>query len=157
MLESDLVFDRLGPALGRAYRTMVEQESHLLDALRHETPCLVHSDFDPSNILVRRMGGHWCVSGVLDWEYAHSGSPLADLGHILRPPAGEVPGFQQGLVQGYTARGGKLPSAWRAISRLLDLAAFVEFLSRPGAGPEVIRSARQAVQKTIHTWKKPSL
>jgi fructokinase len=149
MMESELVFERLGPALGAAYRNLVEQESHLLEALRHETPCLVHADFDPGNLLVRRTGGRWRVSGVLDWEYAHSGSPLEDLGHILRPPAGAVPGFQQGLIQGYTANGGKLPPTWRAVSRLLDLTAFVEFLSRPLARPEVIRSARQAVQDTI--------
>jgi aminoglycoside phosphotransferase (APT) family kinase protein len=154
MVESDLVFERLGSTLAAAYRSLVERESHLLEALQNEAPCLVHSDFDPSNILVLRTGSGWQVSGVLDWEYAHSGSPLVDLGHILRPPAVGLPGFQQGLVEGYAGGGGKLPPHWRAISRLMDLTAFVEFLSRPDAGAEVIHSARLAIQDTIRTWER---
>jgi hypothetical protein len=94
------------------------------------------------------------VSGVLDWEFAHSGSPLADLGHLLRPPAGALPGFEQGLLDGYTGAGGSLPAAWRPIARLLDLVAFVEFLSRPGAGPEVVRSARGAIQDLVRSWER---
>ena len=31
----------------------------------------------------------------------------------------------------------------------MDLTAFVEFLSRPGAGPKMIRSARLAIQDTL--------
>jgi len=138
---------------GAAYRTLVEQESHRFDTLRDESPCLVHSDFAPGNIRVHRTGDGWSVSGILDWEYAHSGSPLADLGHILRPPAGAVPGFQQGLISGYTGSGGKLPPGWRALSLLMELIAFVEFLSRPKAGSEVVLSACRAIQDTIQTWQ----
>jgi len=155
-LETDRVFERLGPALGAAYRAFVQRESHRLEALRHAPACLVHSDFDPSNILVRRVDGRWTVSGVLDWEFAHSGSPLEDLGHLLRPPAGAVPGFQEGLVKGYTDAGGQLPPGWRGMASLLDLTAFVAFLARPGAGPEVIRAARHAVRNTLQTWDSPS-
>ena len=43
--------------------------------------CLVHSDFNPKNILVD--SDTLEVTGLLDWEFAHSGSPL----HGPRQPA----------------------------------------------------------------------
>jgi len=152
MVESERMHERLGPALSRAYRTLVAREAPRLEVLRDQPPCLVHSDYDPGNILVRRVDGAWRVTGVLDWEFAHSGSALADLGHILRPPTGSMPGFPQGLAAGYTGAGGFLPGDWRALSRLLDLTAFAEFLGRPDAGPEVIRTARGAIEDTLATW-----
>jgi aminoglycoside phosphotransferase (APT) family kinase protein len=42
---------------------------------------LVHGDFKPGNALVR--GDHLAV--VLDWETAHLGDPLEDLGWITNP------------------------------------------------------------------------
>ena len=44
--------------------------------------CLVHSDFNAKNILVDPDTGE--VTGLLDWEFAHAGSPYTDLGNLLR-------------------------------------------------------------------------
>jgi len=55
------------------------QLAHLDDAAY-----LVHGDFGKRNLLVRSIAGQWIVAAVLDWEFAVSGSPLADLGHFLR-------------------------------------------------------------------------
>jgi aminoglycoside phosphotransferase (APT) family kinase protein len=44
--------------------------------------CLVHSDLNPKNLLVDP--GTATVTGVLDWEFAHAGSPFSDLGNLLR-------------------------------------------------------------------------
>ena len=41
---------------------------------------LVHGDFNPTNILI----DDGAVSGVLDWEYCHSGTPYMDIGNLLR-------------------------------------------------------------------------
>ena len=38
---------------------------------------LVHGDFSLSNVLIDE---HEEVAGILDWEFAHSGNPLADVG-----------------------------------------------------------------------------
>ncbi len=43
--------------------------------------CLVHGDLRPGNFLYE----HERVSGLLDWEMAHLGDPLEDLGWIYRP------------------------------------------------------------------------
>jgi aminoglycoside phosphotransferase (APT) family kinase protein len=43
---------------------------------------LVHSDFNPKNILVDPDEGH--VVGLVDWEFAYAGSPYADYGNLSR-------------------------------------------------------------------------
>lgn len=43
---------------------------------------LVHSDFNPKNILVDPATAE--VTGLLDWEFAHAGSPYADIGNLTR-------------------------------------------------------------------------
>ena len=47
-----------------------------------ERYCLVHSDFNPKNLLVDADAG--VVTGLVDWEYAHAGAPVTDLGNMLR-------------------------------------------------------------------------
>jgi aminoglycoside phosphotransferase (APT) family kinase protein len=41
-------------------------------------PCVVHGDFRTGNLLVDEQG----LAGVLDWELAHLGDPLEDLGWL---------------------------------------------------------------------------
>lgn len=71
---------------------------------------LVHGDFRNGNILVDRDG----LRGVLDWELAHLGNPLNDLGwlcvrswrfgHFAKPVGGF--GEIEDLLDGYEAGGG---------------------------------------------------
>ena len=48
-------------------------------AAAHHEARLVHGDFGKRNLLMSSVGGNWPVAAVLDWEFAVSGSPLADL------------------------------------------------------------------------------
>jgi aminoglycoside phosphotransferase (APT) family kinase protein len=92
---------------------------------------LVHSDFNPKNLLVQEQAGQWSVSAVLDWEYAFSGSALCDVGNMLRF-AEEIPAdFAAGFIDGFTEAGGALPPDWREVSRALDLYALADLLTRP--------------------------
>jgi aminoglycoside phosphotransferase (APT) family kinase protein len=102
---------------------------------------LVHSDYNPKNLLATRQDGRWSVAAVLDWEFAFSGSPLTDIGNMLRPRPDAASGFTAGFVAGYREAGGELPAGWREISEALDLYALADFLTRP---PEH-RYFRQAV------------
>ena len=71
---------------------------------------LVHGDFRNGNLLIDREG----VRGVLDWELAHTGDPMEDLGWICvsswrfgeidRPVGGF--GAREDLFTGYEAAGG---------------------------------------------------
>jgi aminoglycoside phosphotransferase (APT) family kinase protein len=92
---------------------------------------LVHSDYNGKNLLAVGGDGHWSISAVLDWEFAFSGSPLTDVGNMLRFRACQPPGFAEGFVDGYRDAGGQLPERWREISEALDLYALADFLTRP--------------------------
>jgi len=44
--------------------------------------CLVHSDFNPKNLLVDPATAR--ITGLIDWEFSHAGSPYTDLGNLFR-------------------------------------------------------------------------
>jgi aminoglycoside phosphotransferase (APT) family kinase protein len=92
---------------------------------------LVHSDYNGKNLLAVGGDGRWSISAVLDWEFAFSGSPLTDVGNMLRFRACRPAGFAGGFVAGYRDAGGQLPERWREISEALDLYALADFLTRP--------------------------
>jgi aminoglycoside phosphotransferase (APT) family kinase protein len=91
---------------------------------------LVHSDYNPKNLLAVRRG-EWSISAVLDWEFAFSGSPLTDVGNMLRFRDAHPRGFDGAFILGYREAGGTLPPRWREISEALDLYALADFLTRP--------------------------
>ena len=71
---------------------------------RNVAPALVHNDFRNGNLMVNETG----VVAVLDWEVAHIGDPMRDLGWICTNSwrfggAGPVGGFgsYEGLFRGY--------------------------------------------------------
>jgi Phosphotransferase enzyme family len=92
---------------------------------------LVHADYNGKNLLAAARDGRWSVSAVLDWEFAFSGSPLADIGNMLRFRDEQPHGFAAGFIAGYQTGAGPLPPGWREISEALDLYALAEFLTRP--------------------------
>jgi aminoglycoside phosphotransferase (APT) family kinase protein len=142
--------ERLGAELTRAVLSFVKHTGSLLDTWTGP-PCLVHGDFGGSNILVRQTSGECQVAAVLDWEFAFSGSPFFDLGNLLRPPLGELAGFQQAVENGYIGAGGALPTHWRQMSRLIDLLAWADFLNRPNTNAACIRDAKALIARTIET------
>ena len=85
----------------------------LLDNLPPETPLtLVHNDFRNGNLMISPSAG---VVGVLDWEVAHIGDPMRDLGWICtnswRFGRSELPvggfGRREDLFAGYEAASGR--------------------------------------------------
>jgi fructokinase len=78
---------------------------------------------------------------VLDWEFAYSGSPLADLGNVLR--FGESP-FTKGVLVGF----GPLPPCWRETARALDLFSVAEFLTRAPQEP-IAGDIRAAIRRMV--------
>lgn len=140
--------ERLGAELTEELLSFAEQEGGLLDSWQG-APCLVHSDFGGSNILVRPAAAGWEVAAVLDWEFAFSGSPFFDLGNLLRPSLANLPGFGQAVYEGYRAAGGVLPAEWRRMSRLADLLAWADFLNRPNSNAALIGDAKAIIRQTI--------
>ncbi|MFD1811450.1 phosphotransferase family protein [Rhodococcus gannanensis] len=77
------------------------------------TAALVHGDFRLGNVLVDESG----IRGVLDWELAHLGDPIEDLGWLCvrawrfgaQPPVAGI-GTREHLLDGYERATGVRPS-----------------------------------------------
>lgn len=110
-----------------AWRALVAAAAPLVDPLVTDS-VLVHSDFNPKNILVAPAGGGWAVTGVLDWEFALAGSPAFDLGNLLRYAHTGPPGYADEVAAGYVEAGGRLAPEWRAGAAAVDVFALCQFL-----------------------------
>lgn len=107
---------------------------------------LVHGDLNPKNLLVDPATGG--VTGVLDWEFAYAGSPLADAGNLLRLETD--PEFTGAVAAGYAERAPDLPADWVEVARALDLMALVDLAARPDPNP-VVDGARRLLRATART------
>ncbi|MBV9582506.1 MAG: phosphotransferase, partial [Chloroflexi bacterium] len=117
-----------------------------------DPPSLTHADFGGSNILVRVDEYGTRVSAVIDWEFAFSGSPMIDLGNLLRPPLGELPGFEHSVADGYRAAGAALPDDWRRLTLYNGLADWASFLGRSRINDALIADARKMIARTLESW-----
>ena len=117
--------------------------------------CLVHGDFGKRNLLVRSVRGRWVVVAVLDWEFAISGSPLADLGHFLRYERASRPLAEPHFSDGYLYAGGRLPQDWRRLSRLVELTALCESLTHDQLPSTVVAELLELVRATVENEDPP--
>ena len=119
-----------------------EEELHALSP----TQCLVHSDFNLKNILVQQKEKRWKVTSLLDWEFAHAGSPLVDIGNFYRFEAALPSSLFTGFSEGY---GLNAIANWRELSRVLDLAALCNFLDAPEELPLTQETAIYLIRQTL--------
>lgn len=112
---------------------MADRAQDLLDTV--DRRCLVHSDFNPKNLLVDPETGE--VTGLLDWEFAHAGLPVADLGNLLR--FDRSPAFVAGVLEAVRVDG-VAHDAVLGLAEAADLWALVELASRAGENPVTVRA-----------------
>jgi aminoglycoside phosphotransferase (APT) family kinase protein len=108
---------------------VADRAQDLLDRLGRST--LVHGDLNPKNLLVDPGGLE--VTGVLDWEFAHAGLPVSDLGNLLRLDRDPV--LTAAVLDGYRAG---VPDAAPELldqARAADLVALVDLAARRGENP----------------------
>lgn len=151
-LNDGLCAERLGAGLSRRLLDFLSEEACLLDQWKG-APCLSHSDFGGSNILVKDTSDGWKVAAVLDWEFAFSATPFFDFGNLLRAPHGTIPGFEEAVARGYQRDGVKLPLEWRKMSLLTDITAWLDFMTRKDPGANLIADAKRVISQTIDNWK----
>lgn len=107
-----------------------------------QRPCLVHSDLNGKNLIVDPDSGR--LRAVLDWEFAHAGNWLADIGNLLRgtgrAPTGSpvARAFREGLVDEMhesllADRRSRwtVPPDWVRSAHDHDLFALLELAARP--------------------------
>jgi aminoglycoside phosphotransferase (APT) family kinase protein len=147
-----------GPVLGSwdrgllaSLREVCDRAGDLLDQVQRS--CLVHSDFNPKNILVDPHTG--TVTAVLDWEYAHAGNPFADLGNLLRFERGN--GWSHRVLERFVARTPPAPADPLALGYASDLWALVELAARPdrNAVTDAAAAVLAAVARTGDLGARP--
>lgn len=143
--------ERLGASLADRVLDFAAREGGLLDTWR-EAPSLTHGDFGGSNILMRLGDQGWSVAGIVDWEFAFSGSPFFDLGNLLRPPLGARSDAAEAVEAGYKGAGGDLPAEWRHMAQLVELISWAEFLSRPNLGSHLTADARAMMRRVMNDF-----
>ena len=142
---------RMGKGLHGAMQAWLTQREELLRDLDHQTQ-LIHCDFNGKNILVQNQGDQWITAAVLDWEFACSGDPLVDLGNFFRFEEQLPAPLKSAFVQGYEGESGALPTDWRVLAGILDVAAMLGFLISDREMPNSFKTARAICEKTLHLY-----
>lgn len=118
----------------RALRGLVDQAQLLIDGDGPELPprtVLVHSDFNPKNLLVDPLTS--TVTGVVDWEFAHAGSVFTDIGNLTRFERDDR--LLAPLLDAFTANAPGRPEQPFVKGRAADLWALVDLAGRPAGHP----------------------
>lgn len=119
ILTQDVLND-VKAAIDRLYKYFPDEKSHNL----------VHGDFGPENILVDGIDGKMYISGILDWEYAFSGSTLHDVANMLRYAHHMPPNFKDSFINGIQSSGVALPEGWEISIKLLNILSLLDCLKR---------------------------
>jgi Ser/Thr protein kinase RdoA (MazF antagonist) len=104
----------------------------------------LHGDLDPSNILVEKVAGRWRISGILDWEFAHIGSPFQDIAHMLIYRREVTPLYTQGYLNGVQKyitlpqNLSKIIDAYNAITLIESLANRTDAKLKPNRYRDII-------------------
>jgi len=108
-------------------------EDLLADDAQRQPPraVLAHSDLNPKNLLVDPASSR--VLAVLDWEFAHAGSPYTDLGNLCRFE--RDPRLVEPLLASLDGVRHEDAARHLRLARAADLWAMVELAGRPRPGP----------------------
>jgi aminoglycoside phosphotransferase (APT) family kinase protein len=139
--------ERLDPLLNQRLRRLVQDKwGSVLNA--EPVRQLVHTDFNPKNIMVSHRGTVGVV-GVIDWEFSLSGNGLIDLGTFFRFSYDYPDGAREKFAEGYRRTNPDLPENWVDASKLLDLGNMCSFLERREDYQKSFRTARTVIQSTL--------
>jgi Ser/Thr protein kinase RdoA (MazF antagonist) len=131
--------DAVGPDLADRLEAVAADAQALLDGVGRT--CLVHSDLNPKNLLVDP--DTLAVTGLLDWEFAHSGCPVTDVGNLLR--FDRKPAYADAVLAAWCERRGTDPVETLELARAADLWALVDLAARHGQNPVADRAHEHLV------------
>lgn len=140
--------ERLGEPLAGRVWTFAMRYAHRLDRLA-DAACLVHGCYTPEHIVLRRVSGVWTVAAVVDWEDAFSGSPLWDVGALMRRVSLAFPHFADPFLKAFLKGGGEAPADILPLARLFDLVPLMQDLTRENLPPDRQEQTVAAVRATV--------
>ncbi|KLN59438.1 hypothetical protein WH96_17385 [Kiloniella spongiae] len=147
-LENKLLIQRIGVEELQRLRSLILKNDSKIRKLTNVSS-LVHSDFNQKNILVDKRSKKWEITGILDWEFSFSGSPLIDFGNFFRFEREMHKDYKPVLIKSYRQHDGCLKLDWQQSAKILDLLSLLEFLTRKGNYPKTFTTAKTAISSTI--------
>lgn len=144
MLKREDVRAWLGEDTAEAIPFIMEREAGTFAEMGIQH-CLVHGDFNPTNILIH----NGKVSGIVDWEFSHSGTPYMDIGNLLRHTA---PERYSDIEMCLRSGGMSLPADWKKRAQLVDLSSHLEFLTS-ARSDEFKGQCASTVREFVAGWR----
>lgn len=153
-LKGGSVSTYLGPELARKCKLVLEKGQDWLPSRDEKN--LVHGDFGPENILVVKQEKRWVISGILDWEFAFSGSTLWDVANMMRYARSMPVIFEESFWEGMGEMTKKFPTHWRSTIQLLTLLSLLDILHRtsPLTHPETWVDCKNLIDQGIRFFKQ---
>ncbi|WP_456272411.1 phosphotransferase family protein [Bacillus sp. AK031] len=152
MVNGGSVTENLGPEMVRSITKFTNDQAHLIEDIGNQSS-LVHSDFNPLNILIQKEGNRVNVTGILDWEFSFSHSPLIDIGNMLRYEKIQESSFIRPFILSYLDNGGDLPQKWLQKAKLLDIIALLDLANKKDCGDIRLRDIKELLSKTMVEWE----
>ncbi|MCF6409572.1 phosphotransferase family protein [Pseudalkalibacillus salsuginis] len=143
----------LGDNLCKSVLNFSQEHTNLIEHLGDQNS-LIHGDFNPLNLMVEGKVGKVDITGILDWEYAFSGSPLMDVGNMLRYENVSNTKIFDPFISSYQKHGGHLPAQWLQKAKLLDLIALCDLLNKKECGEARVIDIKKLIQKTMDEWDR---
>lgn len=149
LLKSSSVKRDLGPALTKDTLELIKSAEHELPT--NNEAHLVHGDFDPSNIKIIFRENAWHLSGLLDWEFAFSGSYFSDIGQMMRYSHRISSTYEHEFEAGLRTAGINT-QGWLRRAKLMDLLHLLQLLDsnpksrRPNTNSDVVSLIQHTVQ-----------
>ncbi len=110
---------------------------------------LVHGDFKPSNILVKNIDGTLILSGILDWEFAYSGSVYGDIATLFRFKHLFDKQLKESFISGYSKVSKLLDSDWEKKAKLVDLVNLCDLLDSEDKRPNMYNNIIELITNTL--------
>lgn len=152
ILQDKIVIESLGEALQTQVIELVKNNQNLLSA--HQEANLTHADYDPANMIVKKINGQWKIAAILDWEFAFAGTYLLDIGMMLRYCHRLPAYYEEKFLSGIQNDGFKLPVHWKKIAKLMDLLCLLQLVhynplsQRPKMNLDVV----SLIEDTVKRW-----
>jgi aminoglycoside phosphotransferase (APT) family kinase protein len=141
---------RLGENIINEINNIVKKSEKILEKL-DEKISLVHGDFQGTNILIN----NGRLSGILDWEFAMAGHPLADIGQFFRYEEYFNTNLLKAFENEYNRNSDyKLEKDWYKISKLRDLINLIQLIDGEENMPNKYANIKHIIINNISILKK---
>lgn len=140
---------RLGKSIINKISNIVKKYEKVLEKLDEEIS-LVHGDFQGTNILIK----NGKLSGILDWEFAMAGHPLADIGQFFRYEEYFNINLLKVFENEYNKNSDyKLEKDWYKISKLRDLINLIQLIDGEENMPNKYANIKDIIINDINILK----